>query len=74
MILSRAPARALAEAIAAGMKKTPVEVAVAYDGTCVTDAASLADTEHGGARSTSPESPASPASELQPSTPESPLF
>jgi aconitate hydratase len=57
VILSRAPARALAEALAAGMKKTPVEVAVAYDGTCVTDAASLADTEHGGARSTSPESP-----------------
>ena len=32
-ILSRAPSRALAEALAAGMKKTPVEVAVAYDGT-----------------------------------------
>lgn len=38
VILSRAPARAFAEALAAGLKKTPVEVAVAYDGTCVTDA------------------------------------
>jgi aconitate hydratase len=40
VILSRAPARAFAEALAAGLKKTPIEVAVAYDGTCVTDAAS----------------------------------
>jgi aconitate hydratase len=38
VILSRAPGRAVAEALAAGMKKTNVEVAVVYDGTCVTDA------------------------------------
>jgi len=38
VILSRAPTRAFAEARAAGLKKTPVEVVVAYDGTCVTDA------------------------------------
>ena len=42
VVLSRAPARALAEAIAAGMKKTTVEVAVAYDGTCVSDRAQRA--------------------------------
>jgi aconitate hydratase len=58
VILSRAPARALAEALAAGMKKTPVEVAVAYDGTCVTDAASMGETESGGPRSVSSEFPA----------------
>ncbi|HEU4411041.1 MAG TPA: aconitase family protein [Polyangiaceae bacterium] len=38
VILSRAPARAFAEALAAGLKKTPVEVALAYDGVCVTRA------------------------------------
>jgi len=58
VILSRAPSRALAEAIAAGMKKTPVEVAVAYDGTCITDAAAIADTEAGSATSVSPDFPA----------------
>lgn len=58
VILSRAPARALAEAIAAGMKKTPVEVAVAYDGTCITDAASIADAEADRAQSVSPDLPA----------------
>lgn len=57
VILSRAPSRALAEALAAGMKKTPVEVAVAYDGTCVSDAASIADVEAGSAHSVSPELP-----------------
>ena len=57
VVLSRAPARALAEAIAAGMKKTTVEVAVAYDGTCVTDAASLADSNEGAPRSVSPDFP-----------------
>ena len=57
VILSRAPSRALAEALAAGLKKTPVEVAVAYDGTCVSDAASIADVEAGGASSVSPELP-----------------
>jgi aconitate hydratase len=57
VILSRAPSRVLAEAIAAGMKKTPVEVAVAYDGTCITDAGSLADVEKGMPHSVSPELP-----------------
>lgn len=58
VILSRAPSRALAEAIAAGMKKTSVEVAVAYDGTCITDAASIADIEAGSPTSVSPDFPA----------------
>jgi aconitate hydratase len=40
VILTRAPARALAEAQALGLKKSPVEVAVAYDGICVSDVAS----------------------------------
>lgn len=57
VILSRAPSRVLAEALAAGMKKTTVEVAVAYDGTCVTDAGSLADVEKGMPGSVSPELP-----------------
>ncbi|MFO0758213.1 MAG: aconitase family protein [Byssovorax sp.] len=57
VILSRAPSRALAEALAAGMKKTPVEAAVAYDGTCVTDAASLAAIDEGAHGSVSPELP-----------------
>lgn len=57
VVLSRAPSRALAEALAAGMKKTPVETAVAYDGTCITDAASLADVEEGGHHSVSPDFP-----------------
>ena len=42
IMLSRAPTRAFAEALSAGMKKTPVEIAVAYDGACVTEAASAA--------------------------------
>src|SRR2546423_12826971 len=45
VVLSRAPNRALSEALALGMKKTTVEVAVAYDGTCVTDGVSLNDAE-----------------------------
>lgn len=57
VILSREPTRALAEGIAAGLKKSPVETPVAYDGTCVSDASSLADVEHGGARSVSPDFP-----------------
>lgn len=57
VVLSRAPARALAEANALGLKKTTVEVAVAYDGTCVTDRASLRDTEERGPGSTPPELP-----------------
>jgi len=58
VVLSRAPTRALAEALAMGLKKTTVEVAVAYDGTCVTDVASLEDAEHGGYQSVSGELPA----------------
>jgi aconitate hydratase len=38
VVLARAPARALGEAIAAGLKRTTVEVAVAYEGRCVGDA------------------------------------
>jgi aconitate hydratase len=58
VILSRAPSRALAEALALGMKKSPVEIAVAYDGTCVTDAGSLRDVEERGPGSVAPEFPA----------------
>lgn len=58
VVLSRAPTRALSEALAAGMKKTTVEVAVAYDGTCVTDQASLADAEQGAPHAVSAELPA----------------
>jgi len=36
IVLVRAPGAALAHAVAAGIKKTSVEVAVAYDGHCVT--------------------------------------
>jgi aconitate hydratase len=57
VILSRAPSRALAEALAAGLKKTPVEAAVAYDTTCITDAGSLAAVDEGGHTSVSPEFP-----------------
>ena len=57
VILARAPGRALAEALAAGLKKTTVEVAVAYDGTCVTDAASIAEVDAAGPRAVSPELP-----------------
>lgn len=57
VVLSRAPSRVLAEALAAGMEKTPVETAVAYDGTCVTDVRSLVDVEQGGHRSVSPDFP-----------------
>jgi homoaconitase/3-isopropylmalate dehydratase large subunit len=37
VVLARAPARAYAAALAAGMKKTSAELAVAYDGLCVTE-------------------------------------
>ncbi|HEY4012537.1 MAG TPA: aconitase family protein [Polyangiaceae bacterium] len=39
IVLARAPARAFGEALRVGLKKTPAEVAVAYDGLCVTGAA-----------------------------------
>ncbi len=58
VVLSRAPTRALSEALAAGMKKTSLEVAVAYDGTCVTDAESLLDLENGAPQAVSTELPA----------------
>lgn len=37
VILSRAPARALSEALRLGMKRAQPEVTIAYDGFCVTD-------------------------------------
>ncbi len=40
IVLVRAPASALAHALAAGLKKTSAEVAVAYDGHCVTSVTS----------------------------------
>ena len=43
IVLARAPTRALAEAVAAGLKKTSAEVAIAYDGLCVTDAGGAND-------------------------------
>jgi aconitate hydratase len=55
VILSRAPNRAFAEACGLGLKKTPVELAVAYDGTCVTDAASDAAFARRAAESVAPE-------------------
>jgi len=58
IILSRSPGRTLGEALALGMKKTPVELAVAYEGTCVTDARSLAEVEGGAPRAVLPEFPA----------------
>src|ERR1700733_6848458 len=42
IVLARAPARAFAEAQAGGLKKTNVEVAIAYDGRCVTSVAANA--------------------------------
>jgi aconitate hydratase len=38
VVLARTPGRAFADALACGLKKTRVEVAVAYDTACVTDA------------------------------------
>ncbi len=37
IVLSRAPTRAYAAALAAGLKKTSAEVAIAYDGRCIAD-------------------------------------
>jgi aconitate hydratase len=37
IVLARAPLRAFAEAALAGTKRTTAEVAIAYDGTCVTE-------------------------------------
>ncbi|MEZ4442524.1 MAG: aconitase family protein [Polyangiaceae bacterium] len=38
VILSRAPARAVSEALTMGLKRAQPEVTIGYDGTCVTDA------------------------------------
>lgn len=38
VVLARAPARAYAEALSLGLKRSHVEVAVAYEGRCVTEA------------------------------------
>lgn len=43
VILTRAPMRAYAEALALGLKKTSVELAIAYDGGCVTSASAPND-------------------------------
>jgi aconitate hydratase len=43
IVLARSVSRAVGEAVAAGMKKTPAEVAIAYDGRCVTDATPVVD-------------------------------
>ncbi len=37
IVLTRTPARAFVQAVAAGLKKTTAEVAIAYDGRCVTN-------------------------------------
>ncbi len=47
VILSRAPARALAEAVKIGFKRAVPEVTIAYDGTCVTTAESQEATRVG---------------------------
>src|SRR5512140_1876519 len=36
IVLARAPARAFAEGLGAGLRRTTAEVAIAYDGACVT--------------------------------------
>jgi len=38
IVLARTPLRAFQEALAAGLKRTTAETAIAYDGTCVTEA------------------------------------
>lgn len=43
IVLARAPAAPLGQAIAAGLKKASPELAIAYDGRCVTDVASRDD-------------------------------
>lgn len=55
VILSRAPSRAFMEGVALGLKKTPVELAVAYDGVCVTDAATNAASAARAPEAVSPE-------------------
>jgi aconitate hydratase len=45
IVLARAPLRAVAEAREAGLKKTTAEVAIVYDGNCVTSASSKSTVE-----------------------------
>jgi aconitate hydratase len=47
VVLARAPRRAFADALASGLKRTRVEVAVAYDTDCVTEADSPVDAGRG---------------------------
>ncbi len=58
VVLTRAPARAVAEAHLLGLKKTPVEIAVAYDSVCVSDATTVAMRAQGHDSSVPPEAPA----------------
>jgi aconitate hydratase len=45
IVLARAPLRAMAEAKEAGLKKTSAEVAIIYDGRCVTSTSSKSEAE-----------------------------
>ncbi|MDP9034342.1 MAG: aconitase family protein [Myxococcota bacterium] len=62
IVLARAPMRAFNEALAAGLKKTSAEVAVAYDGRCVTGGAGAHESSE--LRGTRP----APADELRSAT------
>jgi aconitate hydratase len=44
VVLARSPARIFSEALGAGLKKTSAEVAIAYEGRCVTDGKPADDT------------------------------
>jgi aconitate hydratase len=47
VVLARAPHRAWSQAVADGLKKTAVEVAIAYDGRCIAQADDAIDVQHG---------------------------
>jgi aconitate hydratase len=49
VVLARAPVRVFDDALAAGLKKTSAEVAIAYDGRCVTEGSPSDDTRAAGA-------------------------
>jgi aconitate hydratase len=55
IVLARAPMRAFGEALHAGLKKTSAEVAIVYDGCCVTGADAVAHAARGGASRVSSE-------------------
>ncbi len=57
VVITKAAGRVLGEALNAGLKRTPVEVAVAYDTTCVTSGASLQELKQAGPTSVSPDLP-----------------